>query len=197
MERYFDEPYRFIPPHRGTFWCGLARRLMPRHLRKKMGVSRWHFEGIEHLGGALRQQAGILIASNHCRWSDPMVLGVLAAQLPAYLYYVASYHLFRQSKVMGWILNRIGGYSTESLAWVRGQQQQAVPPAYPQGPDGYTGDGGWLIGLSVLVIIIICAIIAVTSRVTSSERHQAKWEKCVSAHYYVPADQMVNYCGRP
>jgi 1-acyl-sn-glycerol-3-phosphate acyltransferase len=122
LERYFVEPYRFIPPHRGTFWCGLARRLMPRHLRKKMGVQRWHFDGLEHLGGPLQQQAGILIASNHCRWSDPMILGVMATQLRAYFYYVASYHLFRQSKVMGWILNRIGGYSI----WREGSDRESI-----------------------------------------------------------------------
>lgn len=122
MERYFAEPYRFIPPFRGTFWCAVARRLMPRHLRKKMGVHRWQFDGLEHLGAALQQQAGILIASNHCRWSDPMVLGVMATHLRAYLYYVASYHLFRQSKVMGWILNRIGGYSI----WREGSDRESI-----------------------------------------------------------------------
>ena len=36
---------------------------------------------------------------------------MMARQLRDYLYYVASYHLFRQSKLMGWMLNRLGGYS--------------------------------------------------------------------------------------
>src|SRR5688572_21470662 len=73
LERYFVEPYRFVPPFRGTFWCRIAGRLMPRHLRKKMSVRRWEFYGLEHLGGALERKSGILIASNHSRWSDPMV----------------------------------------------------------------------------------------------------------------------------
>lgn len=122
LERYFLEPYRFIPPFRSTFWCGLARRLMPRHLRKRMMVQRWEFSGLDHLRTALAQKAGVLIASNHCRWSDPMILGVMATQLRQYLYYVASYHLFRQSKVMGWILNRIGGYSI----WREGADRESI-----------------------------------------------------------------------
>src|SRR4051794_28681782 len=87
LERYFAEPYRFIPPFRGTFWCRLAGRLMPRHLRKKMSVLRWEFYGLEHLRGALEKKSGVVIASNHSRWSDPMVLGVMGTQSPAYLYY--------------------------------------------------------------------------------------------------------------
>ena len=111
MERYFIEPYRFIPPFRSTFWCRVAKRVIPRHLRRKMNVVRWHFEGIEEFQQSLAQKAGILLTPNHCRWADPMVMGVFGLQARQYLYYVASYHLFRQSKVMGWILNRIGGYS--------------------------------------------------------------------------------------
>src|ERR1043166_4768166 len=69
LERYFLEPYRFIPPFRGTFWCQVARRVIPRHLRRKMGVQRWSFEGLEHFRQALDQKAGILLAANHSRWA--------------------------------------------------------------------------------------------------------------------------------
>lgn len=122
MERYFLEPYRFVPPFRGTFWCGVARRVIPRHLRRKMGVLHSHYEGLEHLRDALDQKAGILLAANHCRWADPMVLGVMASQVRQYLYYVTSYHLFRQSRVMGWLLNRIGGYSI----WREGSDRESI-----------------------------------------------------------------------
>jgi hypothetical protein len=122
LERYFLEPYRFIPPYRGTRWCRLARWVVPRHLRNKMGVARCHFEGMEHFKAALEQKAGILLSCNHCRWADPMVLGVLAWQLRQFLYYVASYHLFRQSRVMGWVLNRLGGYSI----WREGSDRESL-----------------------------------------------------------------------
>jgi 1-acyl-sn-glycerol-3-phosphate acyltransferase len=122
LERYFLEPYRFIPPFRGTFWCRLGRRVVPRHLRRKMGVIRFHDEGLEHFRHALEQKAGILLACNHCRWADPMVLGVMAWRLRHYLYYVASYHLFRQSRFMGWVLNRLGGYSI----WREGSDRESI-----------------------------------------------------------------------
>ena len=122
MERYFLEPYRFIPPYRSTFWCRLAGGLVKRHLRRKLGVVRWHFEGTELLQQSLNQKAGILLTPNHCRWADPLVLGALSIHMRQYLYYVASYHLFRQNKIMGWVLNRIGGYSI----WREGADRESL-----------------------------------------------------------------------
>lgn len=122
MERYFLEPYRFIPPFRSTFWCRIAARLIPRHLRRSMGVKLWQFRGTELLEASIRNGAGVLLAPNHCRWSDPMVLGVMGIHMRRYLYYVASYHLFRQSRVMGWVLNRIGGYSI----WREGADRESI-----------------------------------------------------------------------
>lgn len=122
MQRYFPEPYRFIPPFRGLFWARLAGRLMPRHLRKKMGVHRFHFTGLDHLRASLAQRAGILLTPNHSRWADPMVLGVMGTSIRQYLYYVASYHLFRQGRLMGWLLNRIGGYSI----WREGADRESL-----------------------------------------------------------------------
>jgi len=122
LDRYFIEPYRFIPPYRSTFWCRVAGRVIPRHLRRKRGVVRWHFEGAEAFHQSLAQKAGMLLTPNHSRWPDPLVMGVFGIEAKQYLYYVASYHLFRQSKVMGWILNRIGGYSI----WREGSDRESI-----------------------------------------------------------------------
>ena len=111
FQRYFLEPYRFVAPYRGKFWCRVAKHVMPRHLRSKMGVPRWHFLGLEHLRDSLSKNAGILLASNHCRWADPVVVGTLGLGVKQYFYYVVSYHLFKQKRLIGWWLNRIGGYS--------------------------------------------------------------------------------------
>jgi hypothetical protein len=110
-ERRFAKPYRSIPPVRGTFWCGVGRIVIPRRLRKRLGVSRWHFDGLELLRESLDKGAGILLASNHSRWADPMVLGVLGRGVRRLFYYVASYHLFKQNRVTGCLINRMGGYS--------------------------------------------------------------------------------------
>jgi AcrR family transcriptional regulator len=111
FRRYFHDPYRFVPPYRGTFWCRVARHVMPRHLRRRMGVPRWHFEGLQHLRESLSRDAGIMLAANHVRWADPLVMGALGLQVRRYFYYVVSYHLFKQKRLMGWWINRVGGYS--------------------------------------------------------------------------------------
>ncbi len=111
FQRYFLEPYRFVAPYRGKFWCGVAMHVMPLHLRQKMGVHECHFQGLEHLRDSLDKKAGVLLAANHVRWSDPLVVGTLGKQIKQYLYYVVSYHLFKQKRLIGWWINRIGGYS--------------------------------------------------------------------------------------
>jgi hypothetical protein len=122
FERYFTEPYRFIPPFRGTFWCGVARPLIRRKLRKNMKIVSWQFSGQEHLKKSLADGAGILLASNHCRWADPMIVGQLGRSVRQYFYYVVSYHLFKQNRFMGWFLNRIGGYSI----WREGADRESI-----------------------------------------------------------------------
>jgi acyltransferase-like protein len=111
FERYFLEPYRFVAPYRSKFWCHLAQHVMPGHLRKKMGVPRWHFRGVEHIHDSLSKDAGILLSTNHCRWADPVVMGAMSIEMKRYFYYVVSYHLFKQQRLLGWWINRIGGYS--------------------------------------------------------------------------------------
>src|SRR5436305_9103592 len=87
-----------------------------------MGVVRYHFEGTELFQESVARGAGILLTPNHCRWADPMVMGVFGIHARRYLYYVASYHLFRQGKLMGWVLNRIGGYSI----WREGSDRESI-----------------------------------------------------------------------
>jgi 1-acyl-sn-glycerol-3-phosphate acyltransferase len=111
VQRYFPEPYRFIAPYRSTFWCRIARYLVPRQLRRNMQVTRWQFQGIERLRASLTAGAGIILSSNHSRWPDPLVLGTLGVEMRQYFYYVASYHLFKLSRSMGWVINRIGAFS--------------------------------------------------------------------------------------
>lgn len=111
FQRYFLEPYKFVPPYKGTRWCHLAKFIMPRYLRRKMAVHKVHVEGVEHLRSSLTQGAGVLIVSNHCRWPDPFPLAKLGLECGKYFYYVMSYHLFKQRRMVGWWLNRIGGYS--------------------------------------------------------------------------------------
>jgi 1-acyl-sn-glycerol-3-phosphate acyltransferase len=125
IQRYFTEPYRFIAPHRGKLWCHLSSILMPRHLRRKMAVTRLAYQGLDRLIHSRQQKAGILLCGNHCRDADPVVVGVMARQLRTYLYYVVSYHLFKQSRFVGWWINRIGGFSI----WREGADREALRAA--------------------------------------------------------------------
>lgn len=122
MERYFHEPYRFIPPFRGTHWCRLARGVVLRQLKRKLGVVRWHVDGVDLLRKSLAEKAGVLVTPNHSRWADPMMAGILSLHAGQYFYYVASYHLFRQGRFMGWFLNRLGGYSI----WREGADRESI-----------------------------------------------------------------------
>jgi hypothetical protein len=111
VQRYFSEPYRFVPPYRSTLWCRLLGGLVPGHLRRRLGVQRWQFEGLDHLRRSLAAGCGVLLAVNHSRWVDPPVVGVLGLEIGRYFYYLVSYHLFRQGRFTRWYLNRLGGYS--------------------------------------------------------------------------------------
>jgi 1-acyl-sn-glycerol-3-phosphate acyltransferase len=125
IHRYFTEPYKFVAPHRGKLWCRVSRIYMPYHLRRYMGVKRLAFQGLERLQASLDQQAGVVLAGNHCRRADPVVVGLLGVELRRYLYYMVSYHLFKQSRLVGWWLNRIGGFSV----WREGADREAIRAA--------------------------------------------------------------------
>jgi 1-acyl-sn-glycerol-3-phosphate acyltransferase len=111
VQRYFPEGCQFIPPYRSTLWCRIFRWILPYQVRRHMGISRWQFRGLDLLRESLGQNAGILLTPNHCRWSDPAIMGQLGGELGRFFYFVASYHLFKQSRLLGWYLNRTGAFS--------------------------------------------------------------------------------------
>ena len=64
-----ERPYRFVPPHRGTWGPKLIRdyNLQARWLRKEEGVVGYECRGIELLQASLQAGHGILITPNHAR----------------------------------------------------------------------------------------------------------------------------------
>lgn len=111
MKRYFEEPYRFIRPYRGKFWCRSLQPVLPRVLRKAYQVHRWHFIGSEHLLQSARQNAGILLTPNHSGFADPPVMGMLGVHVGMYFFYMASWHLFKQSGWARFKMTRTGAFS--------------------------------------------------------------------------------------
>jgi 1-acyl-sn-glycerol-3-phosphate acyltransferase len=105
------KPYRFFPPHRGTLLPSLLLRCVPFYLRHRHGVTRVTCRGVERLNASIAAGHGIVLAPNHCRPCDPMVIAVLAGEVGRYLYIMASWHLFMQNRLQAWLLQRAGAYS--------------------------------------------------------------------------------------
>ena len=106
-----DKPYTFIPPRLNRFWCWVARRLLPRTLRKDYGIAAVECLGAEKLRAALDAGHGVLLVGNHCRPCDPMVLDTLAVAVHRTFSVIASWHVFMTSRIQRFLLPRIGGFS--------------------------------------------------------------------------------------
>jgi 1-acyl-sn-glycerol-3-phosphate acyltransferase len=105
------KPYEFIPPRYSGFWHRIVRTILPRKLRKDYGVAKIECIGVEKLEASIAAGHGIIIAPNHCRPCDPMVLDSLAAAVGTPFHIVASWHVFMMSKIQRFLLPRLGGFS--------------------------------------------------------------------------------------
>src|SRR4051812_29693125 len=106
-----DKPYRFVPPYRSTRWAGLLRALLLRQARTRFGVSKTEVVHQEKLRASLDAGHGVLLAPNHSRDADPIVLGGLSKAVKSPFFLMASAHLFMQGRIQRWVLNRGGGFS--------------------------------------------------------------------------------------
>jgi 1-acyl-sn-glycerol-3-phosphate acyltransferase len=103
-----DKPYKFIPPKRHQLWPKLIRPILPWLVKKYHGIESTECRGLEKLKHSIDAGHGIILAPNHCRPCDPMVLD-LSLSHPFYI--MASWHLFMQGPLMAWILPRMGVFS--------------------------------------------------------------------------------------
>jgi 1-acyl-sn-glycerol-3-phosphate acyltransferase len=105
------KPYHFVPPRFSPFWARIVQWYLPTYLRKSFGVTSWECVGTERLRASLNAGSGVLLASNHSRPCDPMVLGLLAREVARPFHVMASWHLFMQSRIQSFLLPRVGGFS--------------------------------------------------------------------------------------
>ena len=103
--------YRFVPPRFSPFWARIIQWYLPAYLRKNFGITSWQCAGVERLAASLDAGCGVLLASNHCRPCDPMVLGLLSREAARQFHVMASWHLFMQSRAQSFLLPRLGGFS--------------------------------------------------------------------------------------
>jgi len=107
----FEDPYRFIPPHRGQLWPAFIQLWLDRYLHRAFGVAEVECRGVEHLQASIAACNGILLTPNHSRTADPMVLGILSRRMGRHLYAMASWHLFKHSRFQAFMIRRMGGFS--------------------------------------------------------------------------------------
>ena len=113
MSVVFDRPYEFIPPHTGNLWPTLIQRLRlyDLHLRFGEGIVDHSIAGLDNFADPLRSGDGVLLAPNHCRYADPLVLGWPARELGTHLHALASWHLFNKSRFDQFAIRRMGAFS--------------------------------------------------------------------------------------
>ena len=151
MTVILNRPYKFVPPHRGNVWPSFIQtfRLVDLYLRKKEGVIGYEFRGIQHFQSAVDSGSGILLAPNHCRYADPLVLGWPARQVGVHLYAMASWHLFNKSSFDSFAIRRMGAFSVhregsdrQSLEMAIGALATAERPLalFPEGTTNRTND---------------------------------------------------------
>lgn len=122
-----ERPYRFIPPHRGTWWPTFIQwfQLYGWHLRLSSGVESFEIRHADRLRASLREGHGIMLTPNHCRTADPLVMGWLARDVGTHVYAMASWHLFNQNRFMAFAIRKMGGFSV----YREGVDKQAIETA--------------------------------------------------------------------
>ena len=106
-----DEPYEFVPPVYSEFWPWMLRFYLRRYLRTGYGVHSVECRNVERLRASLAAGHSILLAPNHCRMADPMVLGILGMEADCHLFAMASWHVFKQSPFQTFMTRRMGAFS--------------------------------------------------------------------------------------
>jgi len=123
----FEKPYQFIPPHRGDWWPKFIRGsgFLYRYLRKHDGIVDYECRNVQRLRDSLAAGHGIVLAPNHSRASDPLVIGKLTGEADCLIYAMASWHLFNQNWKMAWAIRKMGGFSVNR----EGEDRQSVSTA--------------------------------------------------------------------
>ena len=113
MSVIVEKPYRFVPPARNELWPAFIQRfrLVDFYLRHKEGVVSYECRNVDRVKESIDAGHGILIAPNHCRYADPLVLGWLSREMGRHVYAMASWHLFNKGFIDRFSIPKMGGFS--------------------------------------------------------------------------------------
>jgi len=106
-----DKPYDFVPPNPSTFWPRLLRLMALPRVLKSQGIESREVIGLDRLRRSVDAGHGVLIAPNHCRPVDPMVVGPIGLEVGHPVHVMASWHLFMQGSVQRWLMTHSGAFS--------------------------------------------------------------------------------------
>ena len=106
-----DATYEFVSPYTGSFWVRAVWPFLNRYLSNTWGIEGVECRGTEHLRQSLAAGHGILLAPNHCRPPDPMVMAALSRAVERPFFTMASWHLFMQTRRQRWLIRRMGAFS--------------------------------------------------------------------------------------
>lgn len=143
-----EDAYQFTPPRESSFWPWVMGLVVRHFMLPRAGIESVEVKGGDKLRRAIDAGKGVLIAPNHCRPCDPLLLSALTAEMGVPPYIMASAHLFR-SPWMRWLLPRVGAFSMnregmdrESLKLASGILAAAKRPLviFPEGVITRTND---------------------------------------------------------
>jgi 1-acyl-sn-glycerol-3-phosphate acyltransferase len=105
------KPYKFVPPLPWRWPAFPIGWWMPRRIWKAYGVLRPQHNGVDRLKASFAAGHAVVLAPNHCRPSDPEVVGVLCSGMHRPPYMMASWHLFMQGRIQRFMLRMAGVFS--------------------------------------------------------------------------------------
>jgi len=120
-----EEPYKFVPPVYSDWWPKILHAYLYRYMRTSFGVQSVECRGADRFQESLSAGHSIILTPNHCRLSDPLVMGVLAKQVGCHLFAMASWHAFKKSWFSKFMLRRMGAFSV----YREGNDRQALDTA--------------------------------------------------------------------
>ena len=106
-----EKPYVPVPPYRGRVWPHVLSWILPRVLRKQFGVTSVECVNVERLSDSIKAGHGVLLAPNHSRVEDPLIMGKLSREVGTPFFVMASWHAFKQDFFQAFLLRRAGAFS--------------------------------------------------------------------------------------
>jgi 1-acyl-sn-glycerol-3-phosphate acyltransferase len=105
------EPYEFVPPKSGTLVARLMQPVLPVQLKHAWGIVGHGIRGAEKLRASLAAGHGIVLAPNHVRDPDALVMGLLTKHVNSHFHFMASWHVFKQGWFQRFLVRQLGAFS--------------------------------------------------------------------------------------